>query len=180
MKKVTVFALFAIMCLVVPSWGQNRAEDQLKEAGFDQHIIQKVHQTEFMSNIMKRHFPDYFPCTVCAGYKTFRVGLDNSHFATGKVGQQYTEGYGNQQKRFVMFDDSQIEQYESQCVHNQELRFRNYVAEGSHFIKLFQYIHYFVHSYFAIFMITSSSSTLSPELTTIAVIVPSNSARMAL
>ena len=32
MKKVTVFALFAIMCLVVPSWGQNRAEDQLKEA----------------------------------------------------------------------------------------------------------------------------------------------------
>lgn len=32
MKKVTVLALLAIMCIVVPSWGQNRAEDQLKEA----------------------------------------------------------------------------------------------------------------------------------------------------
>lgn len=32
MKKVTVLALFVTMCLAAPSFGQNRAENQLKEA----------------------------------------------------------------------------------------------------------------------------------------------------
>ena len=74
-----------------------------------------------------------------------------------------------------MLLDTQVKQDEGNGIHNEELRVSNDVAEGSHLIKFFKYLFHYT-----IFINTSSSDTESPGFTQMAVIMPSNSARMAL
>ena len=127
-----------------------------------------------MSDFMQRHFPDILHHTLDHDHAIL-IGLDNSHIAAREIGQQYTESNRNQQQRLILLLDTQVEQDECNGIHDQKTRVSNNVAESRHFIQSFNYIFHY-----KIFINTSSSETLSPEFTQIAVMVPLNSARIAL
>ena len=149
-------------------------DNRRKETCLYQHIVDEVHQSQVVCNLVQRHFPDVLQCSVYH-YHAVLVGLDHTHITTGKVGQQHPESNRDKQQRLILFLDTQVKQDERNGIHYQELRFSNNIAEGSHIIKSFKYIFHYT-----IFINTSSSETESPELAQMAVIVPPNSARMAL
>ena len=108
-------------------------DDRRQETGLDQHIIDEVHNSQFMRNVMQRHFPDILHHTVYH-HHTILICLYHSHISSGEVGKQHTESNRNKQQRFVLFLDTQIKQDERDGIHYQELRFGNDIAERSHVI----------------------------------------------
>ncbi len=145
-----------------------------QETRLNQHIVDEVHDSQFVGNVVQRHFPDVLHYSVYH-HHTILVRLNHAHISTGEVGKQHTESDGDKQQRFVLFLDTQIEQHERDGIHNQELRFGNDIAERSHVVQILKYL---VH--YLIFINTSSSETASPGLAQMAVTVPPNSARIAL
>ena len=149
-------------------------DDRRQKSGLYQHIVDEVHQSEVVCNLVQRHFPDVLQHSVHHYHAVF-ICLDNPHVATGEIGNEHTESNGNQQQRFVMLPDAQIQQNKGNDIHYKERRIGNNIAERRHIIEFRKYI--FHHP---IFINTSSSETESPGLTQIAVTVPLKSARMAL
>ena len=109
-----------------------------------------------MRNVVQRHFPDVFHYSVNIDQSIF-ISLDHAHVTSGEVGEQHPECNRDKQQRFVLLLDTQIKQYECDCIHDQELRFSNNVAERSHFIQILKYL---VH--YCIVINMSSSETVSP------------------
>ena len=149
-------------------------DDGRQESGLYQHIVDEVHQSEVVRNLMQRHLPDVLQHSV-HHYHTVFIRLNHAHFSAGEVGYEHTESDGNQQQRFVMLLDAQIQQNEGNGIHYKERRIGNDIAERRHIIKFRKYIFHY-----PIFINTSSSETESPGLTQIAVTVPPKSARIAL
>ena len=149
-------------------------DDRRQKSGLYQHIVDEVHQSEVVCNLMQRHLPDVLQHSV-HHYHTVFIRLNHSHITARKVGKQHTESNWNQQQRFVVLLDAQIQQDEGNGIHYKERRVGNDIAERRHIIKFCKYIFHY-----PIFINTSSSETESPGLTQIAVTVPLNSARMAL
>ena len=104
-----------------------------KESRLNQHIINEVHQSQFMCNFMKRHFPDVLHHTVHHDHSIF-IGLHYPHITAREVGQQHPESDGYQQQRFVLLLDTQIEQDESNGIHDEKPRVSSNVAESGHII----------------------------------------------
>ena len=97
------------------------------------YIIDEVHNSQFMRNVMQRHFPNVLHHSVHVDHAVF-VGLYHPHIASGEVGKQHAERDRYEQQRFILFFDTQIKQYERNGIHDQKLRFSNDVAERSHLI----------------------------------------------
>lgn len=149
-------------------------DDGRQETGLDQHVVDEVHQSQLVGNLVERHLPDVLHHPV-HHHHTVLVGLDDTHLAAGEVGDEHTEGDGHQQQRFVVLLDAQVEQDEGNGIHHEERRVGNDVAERRHVIEFSKYIFHY-----PIFINTSSSDTESPGFWQMAVTVPSTSLRMAL
>ena len=108
-------------------------DNRRQEASLDQHIINEVHQSQFMRNVMQRHLPNILHHTMYFYHSVF-ICLNNAHLASWEIGQQDTESNRDQQQRFILLLDTQIKQDECNGIHDQELRFSNDIAERSHFI----------------------------------------------
>ena len=69
--------------------------DRGKEPCLYKHIIHKVHQSQFMSNIMERHLPDILHYSVHQDHAIL-VSLYHSHSSAGEVSQQHSKGNRHQ------------------------------------------------------------------------------------
>ena len=108
-------------------------DDRRQETCLNQHIVNKVHDAEFVGNVMQRHFPDVLHHSVHHNH-TILISLNHTHISSGEVGKQHTESDRHKQQRFILFLNSEIEQDERDGIHYQELRFGNDIAERSHVI----------------------------------------------
>ena len=90
-----------------------------------------------MCNVVQGHIPDIFHHSLNFNH-TLLVCLNYTHPPAGEVGKQNAKGNRHQQKWLVLLFDAQVEQYKSNGIHNQELRFGNDIAKGSHIVKLIE------------------------------------------
>ena len=151
-----------------------------QKSGFDESIVEVVHNSELVGNLVQRHFPDILESSVRKFHHSARICLYHTHFSARKVCYQHSECYGDEQQRLVFFYYAQVQQPEGQQVHKQESRLRNQVTQGGHSVEFPQSIKKSFHYPLVILMIMSSSSTVSPLWARISVMVPSKSAQMAL
>ena len=56
-----------------------------QETCFNQHIVDEVHDSQFVGNVMQRHFPDVLQHSVYHHHTIF-VGLNHAHISSGEVG----------------------------------------------------------------------------------------------
>ena len=87
-----------------------------------------------MGDVVQRHFPDVGFAAVGQCDHPLRVRLYDPHLAAREVGQQHPERNGHEQQRFVLFHYTQVEQDESQRIHDEERRVGNDVAESRHLV----------------------------------------------
>ena len=121
-------------------------DDGREQTGLNEHIIDEIHQTEFVGNLMQRHVPDNLLRSVGQCHVALGIGLHHAHVAPGKIGDEHAEGNGNKEQGLVLLDDAQIEEAEGQQVHDDEGGVGDNVAEGRHRIQAIEYIVYNVHN----------------------------------
>ena len=88
-----------------------------------------------MSYLVQRHLVDVLHHTVHL-YHSFTVGLCDTHFTAGEVGNEHTKGDGHEQQRLVLLHNAQIEQGECEKIHDEEEGVLRNVGERRHVIYL--------------------------------------------
>ena len=80
-------------------------DNRRQKAGLNQHIINEVHQSEVVRNLVQRHLPNILHHPAYHDHSVF-ICLNHTHITTGKVGNEHTESDGYQQQWFIVFLDT--------------------------------------------------------------------------
>ena len=99
-----------------------------------------------MSNLRKRHLPDVLcqHLAFCIDDASSLVGLIHAHVTTREVGDEHTEGDGDEQQGLEVLHDAEVQQHEGQQVHDKIGTVgRDDVAERGHLVHV---IKYFFHN----------------------------------
>ena len=118
-------------------------DNRRQESRLNQHVVDEVHQSQVVCNLMQRHFPDVLHHAIHHDHSVF-ISLNHSHISTGEIGNEHTESNGHQQQRFVVLLYAQIQQNESNGIHHQKRRVGNDIAERRHIVEFCKY--FFHHS----------------------------------
>ena len=96
-----------------------------------------------MGYLRKRHFPDVLCYDVASSISdaSCLVGLVDSHIAAREVGDEYSEGYRNEEQWLEVLDDAEVEEHEGKQIHYYILTIRgDDVAERRHVVQVFEYL----------------------------------------
>ena len=119
-------------------------DDRREQTRLDERIVEKVHDAEVMRNLGEGHFIDRLRHRLSISInemdKTFTIGGYNAHVATREIGDEDAEGYRHKQERLKLLLNTQIEQQESERVHDEELRLVNDRANRRHIINFLKNI----------------------------------------